>query len=51
MNDIEFIFNPSILYFEKIAFISIILVVLIIITITTILVIKELKKEVNKNEK
>ena len=51
MDNIRFIFSPSILRFELIPFIIVTISVLIMIVITTILVSKELKKRGIKNEK
>lgn len=51
MNNIRFIFSPSILKFELIPLILVTISVLLMIIITTVLVNKELKKRGLKNEK
>lgn len=51
MNNIRFIFSPSILRFELIPLILVTISVLLMIIITTVLVNKELKKRGLKNEK
>lgn len=50
MNNIRFVFSPSILRFELIPFIIVTISVLITIILTTILVKKELKKGGSNNE-
>lgn len=51
MNNIRFVFSPSILRFELIPFILVTTSVLLMIIITTILINKELKKRGIKHEK